>query len=57
MEVEDAEEVEDKDSGVAESCLARKLAWRESWPAWASQFTLLYTSANIKRTPLDQICH
>ena len=26
MEVEDAEEVEDKDSGVAESCLARKLA-------------------------------
>jgi hypothetical protein len=26
MEVEDAEEVEDKDSGAAESCLARKLA-------------------------------
>ena len=26
MEVEDAEEVEDKDSGVEESCLARKLA-------------------------------
>ena len=26
MEVEDAEEVEDADSGAAESCLARKLA-------------------------------
>jgi hypothetical protein len=46
-EAKDAEEVEDKDSGAVESCLARKLA------SFGIGFRLLYTVANTKRNSLS----